>query len=144
MRFDNHFARLGSRFSPPLPPTPLPEPYLVSANPDAAALIDLDPEQLHTPEFVGFLRGGWLPPGSEPVAMLYAGHQFGQYVPQLGDGRALLTGQIRNARDKSWDLKLKGAGATPYSRMADGRAVLRLRNWLAQRAIERAQQKDFT
>ena len=125
MRFDNHFASLGSRFSTSLPPTPLPDPYLVSANPDAAALIDLDPDQLRSPEFLGFLSGGWLPPGSEPVAMLYAGHQFGHYVPQLGDGRALLTGQVRDARDESWDLQLKGAGATPYSRMADGRAVLR-------------------
>ena len=137
MRFDNHFARLGSRFSTSLPPTPLPDPYLVSANPDVAALIDLDPDQLHTPEFVGLLSGGWLPPGSEPVAMLYAGHQFGHYVAQLGDGRALLTGQVRNARNESWDLQLKGAGATPYSRMADGRAVLRstIREYLCSEAM---------
>ena len=96
LNFDNHFARLGPQFSSLLPPTPLPEPYLVSANPDVAALIDLDPEQLRAPEFVRFVSGNWLPPGSEPIAMLYAGHQFGQYVPQLGDG--LLRGRGALAR----------------------------------------------
>jgi serine/tyrosine/threonine adenylyltransferase len=137
LNFDNHFARLGPQFSSPLPPAPLPDPYLVSANPDVAALIDLDPEQLLMPEFVRFVSGSWLPPGSEPIAMLYAGHQFGQYVPQLGDGRAILTGQVRNARDETWDLQLKGAGETPYSRMADGRAVLRstIREYLGSEAM---------
>ena len=137
LHFDNHFARLGPEFSTTLPPTPLPEPYLVSANPDLAALFDLDPGQLRSPEFVGMLSGNWLPPGAEPIAMLYAGHQFGQYVPQLGDGRAILLGQVRNARNESWDLQLKGAGETPYSRMADGRAVLRstIREYLCSEAM---------
>lgn len=137
LHFDNHFARLGSQFSSPLPPTPLPEPYLVSANADVAALIDLDPEQLRAPEFLRFVSGNWLPPGSEPIAMLYAGHQFGQFVPQLGDGRAILAGQVRNARNESWDLQLKGAGETPYSRMADGRAVLRstIREYMCSEAM---------
>ncbi len=137
LRFDNHFARLGSMFSTPLSPTPLPDPYLVSANPDVARLIDLDPEALRTPEFIRFGAGNELPAGAEPVSALYAGHQFGQYVPQLGDGRAILIGQLRNARDESWDLQLKGAGLTPYSRMGDGRAVLRssIREYLGSEAM---------
>ena len=137
LHFDNHFARLGPAFSTARPLTPLPEPYLVSANPDVAALFDLDPGQLRSPEFVGMLSGNWLPPGAEPVAMLYAGHQFGHYVPQLGDGRAILLGQVRNARNESWDLQLIGAGETPYSRMADGRAVLRstIREYLCSEAM---------
>lgn len=137
LRFDNHFARLGSRFSTALPPTPLPDPYLVSANPDVAELVGLDADALRAPEFVRFVSGNWLPPGAEPIAMVYAGHQFGQFVPQLGDGRAILAGQLRNAQDESWDLQLKGAGETPYSRMADGRAVLRstIREYLCSEAM---------
>ena len=137
LSFDNHFARLGSQFSTALPPTPVPEPYVVSVNPDAAALIDLDPVELHTAEFLRFVSGHRVPPGSDPVAMLYAGHQFGVYVPQLGDGRAILIGQVRNQAGQSWDLQLKGAGETPYSRFADGRAVLRssIREYLGSEAM---------
>ncbi len=76
-------------------------------------------------------------PGGEPLAMLYAGHQFGSWVPQLGDGRAILIGQIRNKTDESWDLQLKGAGKTPYSRFGDGRAVIRssVREYLCGEAM---------
>src|SRR5687767_3805903 len=76
-------------------------------------------------------------PGSEPLAMLYAGHQFGAYVPQLGDGRAILLGEVRNGRGERWDLHLKGCGRTPYSRMGDGRAVLRstIREYLCGEAM---------
>lgn len=137
LRFDNHFARLGQAFSSALPPTPLPDPYLVSANPDVAALLDLDSSVLGMPEFVAVAAGNALPPGAEPVSMLYAGHQFGHLVPQLGDGRAILLGQVKNSRGESWDLQLKGAGQTPYSRMADGRAVLRssIREYLGSEAM---------
>ena len=135
--FDNHYARLGDRFSTRLPPAPLPDPYLVCANPGVAALLDLDPAELARPEFTALGSGNWLPPGADPIAMLYAGHQFGQYVPQLGDGRAILIGQVKNARGESWDLQLKGSGQTPYSRMADGRAVLRsaIREYLCSEAL---------
>ena len=137
LHFDNHFARLGPGLSTALHPTPVPEPYLVSVNPDVAALVGLDPLELRTAEFLRFVSGHWLPPGAESVAMLYAGHQFGHYVPQLGDGRAILVGQVRNDRGESWDLQLKGAGETPYSRMADGRAVLRstIREYLGSEAM---------
>ena len=119
-------------------PTPFTSsPYLVSFNPDAAALIDLDPEEVQRPEFVQYFSGARSLPGSEPLAMLYAGHQFGHYVPQLGDGRAILLGEVRNERGEKWDLHLKGAGQTPFSRHGDGRAVLRssIREYLGGEAM---------
>jgi uncharacterized protein YdiU (UPF0061 family) len=82
----------------------------------AAELIDLDPEQAKRSEFAGIFSGSLLVPGMEPLAMLYSGHQFGVYVPQLGDGRAILLGEVRNERGEKRDLHLKGAGLTPFSR----------------------------
>jgi uncharacterized protein YdiU (UPF0061 family) len=137
LRFDNHYARLGPDFSSALAPTPLPAPYRVSVNPDVAALLGIDPADLDTPDFTAIAAGNALPPGAEPVSMLYSGHQFGHYVPQLGDGRAILLGQVQGADGASWDLQLKGAGLTPYSRTADGRAVLRstIREYLCSEAM---------
>lgn len=137
LRFDNSFARLPGRFHNRLQPTPLPQPYLVSFNADAAALIDMDPAQAARAEFAEYFIGNRLLPGSEPLAMLYAGHQFGHYVPQLGDGRAILLGEIRNRAGERWDLQLKGAGPTPFSRNGDGRAVLRssIREYLCSEAM---------
>ena len=90
LSFDNTYARLLEAFYARLNPTPFSDPpYLVSANPDAAALIDLDPDEMRRPEFVGVFGGSLLVPGMDPLAMLYSGHQFGVYVPQLGDGRAI-------------------------------------------------------
>ncbi len=126
LAFDNTYARLPSAFFARLNPTPFSAPpYLVHANRSAAALIDLDPEQLTQPEFTTVFGGSALTPGMEPLAMLYSGHQFGVYVPQLGDGRAILLGEATNGRGERWDLHLKGAGMTPFSRDGDGRAVLR-------------------
>ena len=89
--FDNTYARLPEAFYAKLNPTPFSDPpHLISFNPAAAELIDLDPEQAKRPEFAGVFGGGLLVPGMEPLAMLYSGHQFGVYVPQLGDGRAIL------------------------------------------------------
>jgi uncharacterized protein YdiU (UPF0061 family) len=138
LRFDNTYARLPEAFSARLDPTPFTSPaYLVSFNPNAAALIDLDPEEVQRPEFVQYFSGARRLPGSEPLAMLYAGHQFGHYVPQLGDGRAILLGEVRNDRGEKWDLHLKGAGQTPFSRHGDGRAVLRssIREYLGGEAM---------
>lgn len=106
-------------------------------NSEAARLIDLDPEEVKNPDFIFYFSGRKLLPGSEPVSMVYAGHQFGTYVPQLGDGRAILLGEVRNSRGESWDLHLKGSGKTPYSRMGDGRAVLRstIREYLCSEAM---------
>ncbi|HEV2173179.1 MAG TPA: YdiU family protein, partial [Nitrospira sp.] len=100
--------------------------------------IDLDPEQFARPEFAGLFGGSMLAPGMEPLAMIYSGHQFGVYVPQLGDGRAILLGEVKNDRGERWDLHLKGAGMTPFSRDGDGRAVLRsaIREYLCSEAMQ--------
>ena len=138
LSFDNTYARLPESFYAKLNPTPFSTPpSLISANPAAAELIDLDSEQLHRTEFAGVFGGSMLVPGMEPLAMLYSGHQFGVYVPQLGDGRAILLGEVRNEQNEKWDLHLKGAGLTPFSRDGDGRAVLRstIREYLCSEAM---------
>jgi serine/tyrosine/threonine adenylyltransferase len=138
LSFDNSYARLPESFHAKLNPTPFSTaPYLISFNPAAADLIDLDPDEALRPEFAGVFGGSLLVPGMEPLAMLYSGHQFGVYVPQLGDGRAILLGEVRNGRGEKWDLQLKGAGMTPFSRDGDGRAVLRstIREYLCSEAM---------
>lgn len=137
LTFDNSYARLPEAFHRKVMPTPLPSPYLVHFNPAAAALIDLDPEEAKRPEFAGCFGGALLPPAADPVAMLYYGHQFGVYAGQLGDGRAILLGEVRNQAGEKWDLHLKGAGQTPFSRDGDGRAVLRstIREYLCGEAM---------
>ena len=136
-RFDNRFARLPPAFYRRVQPTPLADPYLLGISDDAAALLDLDPATCRSEKFLDLLAGNWLPPGAEPLAMLYAGHQFGTFVPQLGDGRAILLGEIVNQKGERWTLQLKGAGLTPFSRTADGRAVLRstVREYLCSEAM---------
>ncbi|MCA1958951.1 MAG: YdiU family protein, partial [Nitrospira sp.] len=124
--FDNTYARLPEAFYAKLSPTPFSSPPVVVAfNAEAASLIDLDPQEAARPEFAQLFGGSLLLSGMEPLAMLYAGHQFGVYVPQLGDGRAILLGEVLNERGERWDLHLKGAGRTPFSRDGDGRSVLR-------------------
>ncbi len=137
LNFDNTYARLPENFHSRLSPTPLPDPYLVSFNTDAAHLIDLDSEEMTRADFAEYFIGNRLLPGAEPLSMIYAGHQFGQFVPQLGDGRAILLGEIRNRAGELWDVQLKGAGITPYSRQGDGRAVLRssIREYLCSEAM---------
>ncbi|UVT22283.1 MAG: YdiU family protein [Nitrospira sp.] len=126
LSFDNSYVRLPPAFYARLNPTPFSaQPYLIHADPVAAELIDLDPEQFTRTEFATLFGGSALAPGMEPLAMLYSGHQFGVYVPQLGDGRAILLGEVKNGKGERWDLHLKGAGMTPFSRDGDGRAVLR-------------------
>lgn len=138
LHLDDRFATLGERYYSRVQPAPLPSPRLVHFDEDAAALIDLDPREAQRPDFVEVFAGNRpLPGAAAPLAMLYAGHQFGVYVPQLGDGRAMLLAQVRNASGQTWDLQLKGAGPTPYSRHADGRAVLRssIREYLCSSAM---------
>ena len=136
LRFDNRYGRLPPAFYTRLSPTPLPNPYLVAFNPAAAGLIGLDREEAERAEFAEIFCGNRLLPGFDPLAAVYAGHQFGVFVPQLGDGRAILLGEAAGAQGR-WDLQLKGAGKTPYSRMGDGRAVLRssIREYLASEAM---------
>ncbi|MBC7779444.1 MAG: YdiU family protein [Proteobacteria bacterium] len=137
LAFEPIQSSLPAPFQTRLAVTPLVGAHLASFDADAARLIDLDPAQVQRPEFVAYLNGERPWPGAEPSAMVYAGHQFGVYVPQLGDGRAISFGQVRNARGELWDLQSKGAGPTPYSRFADGRAVLRstIREYLCSAAM---------
>ncbi|WP_047335491.1 protein adenylyltransferase SelO [Pseudomonas protegens] len=137
LTFDNRFARLGDAFSTHVLPEPLDNPRLVAASPGAMALLDLDPAVAETPVFAELFGGHKLWAEAEPRAMVYSGHQFGSYNPQLGDGRGLLLGEVYNQAGEHWDLHLKGAGQTPYSRMGDGRAVLRssIREFLASEAL---------
>ncbi|MTZ13190.1 YdiU family protein [Pseudomonas sp. JL972] len=133
LHFDNRFARLGDAFSTAVEPQPLADPRLVVVSEAALALLDLDPAEAEQPLFTELFAGHKLWSTAEPRAMVYSGHQFGVYNPQLGDGRGLLLGEVLNAAGEHWDLHLKGAGQTPYSRMGDGRAVLRssIREFLA-------------
>jgi len=139
LTFDNSYARLPEVFYAKVNPTPFSAPpALISVNPAAMALLDLDPGEAARPEFAGVFGGSLLVPGMDPLAMLYAGHQFGVYVPQLGDGRAILLGEVADERGERWDLHLKGAGMTPFSRDGDGRSVLRsaIREYLCCEAMQ--------
>ena len=133
LTFDNRFARLGDTFSTEVSPQPLSDPRLVVVSEAAMALLDMDPAEAEQPLFAELFSGHKIWSTVEPRAMVYSGHQFGSYNPQLGDGRGLLLGEVVNEAGEYWDLHLKGAGKTPYSRMGDGRAVLRssIREFLA-------------
>ena len=137
LQFQNTYASLPDVFHERVKPTPFPNPHVVSTNPAAAALLNIDPKELTRPEFAEYFCGAKLLPGSEPIAMLYSGHQFGHYVPQLGDGRAILLGEVRNQKGERWELQLKGAGLTRFSRDGDGRAVMRstIREYLCGEAM---------
>ncbi|MCZ4306256.1 YdiU family protein [Zoogloeaceae bacterium G21618-S1] len=134
--FDNSFARLPEAFYTRLAPWGLPDARLVVASDAAAALIGLHPDALAAPAFVDAFAGNTPLPGSDTLAAVYSGHQFGAWAGQLGDGRAHLLGEIRTPHGP-WELQLKGAGRTPYSRMGDGRAVLRssIREFLCSEAM---------
>ncbi|MFZ1899215.1 MAG: YdiU family protein, partial [Azonexus sp.] len=136
LEFDNSFAGLPEAFYTRLAPAGLPAPYLVGASYEVVELIGLDPDEIERPEFREIFAGNTLPPGSATLAAVYSGHQFGVWAGQLGDGRAHLIGGLRNATGH-WEIQLKGAGRTPYSRGADGRAVLRssIREFLCSEAM---------
>lgn len=137
IRFDNTYERLPEIFYRRVKPTPLPAPYLVSFNEKAAELIGLEPKAVSNSEFVEYFTGNKLLAGSEPISAIYAGHQFGTFVSQLGDGRAILLGEAVSEKGERFDIQLKGGGLTPFSRMGDGRAVLRstIREYLCSEAM---------
>lgn len=137
LAFDNRFATLPPQFHTRLDPTPVPAPYLVAWNPDALKLLGMPPAAVDSAEFVEIFSGNAPLPGAAPLAAIYAGHQFGHYVPQLGDGRAILLGEVAHPAGGRWEVQLKGAGRTPYSRGGDGRAVLRssIREYLCSEAM---------
>lgn len=137
LHFDNSFSRLPTCFYSKQTPIPVNKPELIHLNEAAAFLLGITSEETSNSKFINYFSGNELLSGSEPIATVYSGHQFGYYVPQLGDGRALLLGEIITPNSERWDVQLKGAGLTPYSRMADGRAVLRstIREYLCSEAM---------
>jgi len=122
--FQNTYAALPSNFFARVAPTPVASPRLVKLNRPLAIRLGLDPDMLQTPEGAEILSGKTLPAGADPIAMAYAGHQFGHFVPQLGDGRAILLGEVIDQDGVRRDIQLKGSGPTPFSRRGDGRAAL--------------------
>jgi uncharacterized protein YdiU (UPF0061 family) len=122
--FDNSYARLPPRFFERVAPTRVAAPRLLRLNRPLAAEMGLDPDRLAEEEGAAIFAGNRLPEGAEPLAMAYAGHQFGQFVPQLGDGRAILLGEVIDRAGRRRDIQLKGAGLTRFSRRGDGRAAL--------------------
>ncbi|STQ90904.1 protein adenylyltransferase SelO [Iodobacter fluviatilis] len=131
------FGRLPGHFYTRIQPTPLPSPYLIAWNTELADEMGLASEAEPTASLADFLCGNRLPQGSEPIASVYSGHQFGVNAGQLGDGRAILIGEYLADNGQHWEMQLKGAGPTPYSRRADGRAVLRssIREYLCSEAM---------
>ena len=122
--FDNSYARLPERFYAAVNPTAVAAPRLIKLNESLAELLGLDPAWLRGPEGVAMLAGNSLVEGTAPIATAYAGHQFGGFSPQLGDGRAILLGEVIDKDGVRRDIQLKGAGPTPFSRRGDGRAAL--------------------
>jgi uncharacterized protein YdiU (UPF0061 family) len=135
--FDNSYARLPDRLFARVAPDPAPAPRLLALNRPLAALLGIDPAALESPEGAAWLSGAAVPPGAEPIAMAYAGHQFGGWAPSLGDGRALLLGEVVGTDGVRRDLHLKGTGRTPFSRGGDGKAALGpvLREYLVAEAM---------
>ncbi len=133
LQLTNPYLNLSSAFYDMVAPTPLYNPYLIHANRDVAHNLEIDAQELESEAFVRLLNAEEFLQGSQPFAMSYAGHQFGQFVPRLGDGRVINIGTL-----KGYHLQLKGAGKTPYSRHGDGRAVLRssIREYLVSEAMQ--------
>ena len=151
LRFDNAFVRElpadpqagprrrqvhGALYSH-IEPTPVAAPRLIAHSREVAVLLGIDAAEIASPDFVRVLGGNGLLEGMQPYAANYGGHQFGHWAGQLGDGRAITLGETINAAGERWELQLKGAGPTPYSRSADGRAVLRssVREFLCSEAM---------
>ncbi len=135
--FSNSYARLPERFFAKLAPTPAPKPRLIRFNESLASELGVDARGFAPDELAAVFAGNVIPSGAEPIAMAYAGHQFGNFVPQLGDGRAILLGELLDRNGQRRDVQLKGAGRTPFSRSGDGRAALGpvLREYLVSEAM---------
>jgi serine/tyrosine/threonine adenylyltransferase len=135
--FQNTYTALPDGFFARVAPTPVAAPRLIKLNRPLAIRLGLDPDLLESPEGAEILAGKRLPDGAEPIAMAYAGHQFGHFVPQLGDGRAILLGEVIDIDGIRRDIQLKGSGPTPFSRRGDGRAALGpvLREYIVSEAM---------
>ncbi|MDA1165053.1 MAG: YdiU family protein [Planctomycetota bacterium] len=135
--FDNSYARLPGAFFAAVEPTPVSAPVMIRLNHVLATQLGLDVARLDSPEGLAILSGNKLADGSEPVAMAYSGHQFGGFSPQLGDGRAILLGEVVREDGVRHDIQLKGSGPTPFSRRGDGRSALGpvLREYIVSEAM---------
>ena len=136
-KFDNSYVRLPERFYTPQAPEPVKAPRLIRINEALAAQLGISAEWLKSPEGLQVLAGNQLAPGSEPIATVYAAHQFGGWNPRLGDGRAVLLGEVIDRKGRRFDMQLKGSGRTPYSRGGDGRSPLGpvLREYIVSEAM---------
>ncbi len=135
--FDNSYVQLPDDFYHPQPPETVPAPALIRCNDALARFLGIDPEQLRHPDSIAALAGNGLLDGSEPIATVYAGHQFGGWNPQLGDGRAILLGEVVASNGQRFDIQLKGSGRTPFSRGGDGKSPLGpvLREYIVSEAM---------
>lgn len=135
LNFTNRFAALSLDFYSKVMPQGISDPYLIAVSKSCADMVELSGTE--SDQFLAVMSGNQILPQMQPLAALYSGHQFGVYNPQLGDGRALLLGDITTSQGSHFDIQLKGAGTTPYSRSADGRAVLRssIREFLCSEAM---------
>src|SRR5947199_10551600 len=135
--FQDSYSALPDTFFARVAPTPVAAPRLIKLNRPLAVQLGLDPDLLETPEGAEILAGKTVPAGADPIAMAYAGHQFGQFVPQLGDGRPILPGEVIDKDGVRRDIQLKGSGPTPFSRRGDGRAALGpvLREYIVSEAM---------
>ena len=137
LQFTNSYARLAAHFYSRIEPTRVAQPRLIKFNASLGAELGFDANGLGADALAALFAGNLTLPGSLPIAMVYAGHQFGQFVPQLGDGRAILLGDVRDRRGQLRDIQLKGSGPTPYSRSGDGRAAVGpvLREYMVSEAM---------
>jgi uncharacterized protein YdiU (UPF0061 family) len=135
--FDNSYTQLPERFYARQAPVPVANPALIRVNHGLAQQLDIDPAWLESEEGVDTIAGNHVPPGADPIATVYAGHQFGSWNPRLGDGRAILLGEVIGRDGERYDVQLKGSGITPFSRSGDGRAPLGpvLREYLVSEAM---------
>ena len=135
--FDNSYARLPERFFSRQLPAPVAAPSIIRINKALAQQLRIDPEWLGSAEALQVFSGNEIVLGSDPIATAYAGHQFGGWNPQLGDGRAVLLGEVIGSDGQRYDIQLKGSGQTPYSRMGDGRSPLGpvLREYIVSEAM---------
>ena len=136
-KFDNTYASLPEHFYARQAPVPVAAPQLIKLNTELAVELGLDPAALSGPHGIEMLAGNFVPDGAASIALAYAGHQFGHFVPQLGDGRAILLGEIVSPAGKRYDIQLKGSGVTPFSRRGDGRAAMGpvLREYIVSEAM---------
>ncbi|MDJ0777005.1 MAG: YdiU family protein [Gammaproteobacteria bacterium] len=137
LQFDNSYAQLPDRFYTRLSPVPVSSPGPIRVNRELAQLLGIDADWLASATGTRVVAGNELPEGAEPIATVYAGHQFGSWNPRLGDGRAILLGEVIAGDGERYDIQLKGSGITPYSRNGDGRAPLGpvLREYIVSEAM---------